>query len=69
MFVFAQESGFDIVEDFQDGVDRINLTDLWGSAIYITDTADGALVNVEGYDMALFKGVSASELAFDDLVF
>jgi len=67
--------GNDIITDFEAGVgrtDRIWL-DLAGiedmSDLTITDTTNGALIDVDGYGTILLENVLASDLASDDFIF
>ncbi len=75
VFLYKAIFGDDVITDFEAGAgrtDRIWL-DLDGiedmSDLTITDTANGALVEVDGYGTILLENVNAADLASDDFIF
>ncbi len=75
VFLYKDLFGDDVITDFEAGAgrtDRIWL-DLEGiediSDLTITDTANGALIDVDGYGTILLENVAASDLASDDFIF
>lgn len=75
VFLYKDLFGDDVITDFEAGVgrtDRIWL-DLDGiediSDLTITDTENGALIDVEGYGSILLENVNAADLAADDFIF
>jgi Ca2+-binding RTX toxin-like protein len=75
VFLYKSLFGNDVITDFEAGIgrtDRIWL-DLDGiedmSDLTITDTANGALIEVDGYGTILLENVNAADLVADDFIF
>ena len=75
VFLYKSLFGNDVITDFEAGIgrtDRIWL-DLDGiedmSDLTITDTANGALIEVGGYGTILLENVNAADLVADDFIF
>ncbi|SFR40349.1 Hemolysin-type calcium-binding repeat-containing protein [Yoonia tamlensis] len=72
VFVFADDSGLDIVYDFEDGVDRIAL---FGSdeadfdEIQITQYGDGGSLIQLGDSLMIVRGTLPEQITIDDFVF
>lgn len=74
VFVFGRDGQFDRIGDFQDGVDRLDVSD-WGriytaSALDITITASGAVVSYGAESLTITKsGTAALQLTDADFLF
>lgn len=75
VFLYKTNFGDDIITDFEAGAGRTDRLwlDLSGieevSDLTITDTAEGALVDTNGYGTILLENVLAAELDNDDFIF
>ncbi|MGF1607736.1 MAG: hypothetical protein ACFB22_15520 [Rhodothalassiaceae bacterium] len=65
-FVFT--AGNDRIEDFQPGLDSLDLVGFDPDGATVVQTVEGALVNFGGGDSVLLVGLSAAGLAVDDLL-
>jgi len=71
-FVFTQGGGADIVADFEDGIDVLDLRFYAGATLANTTiTAQGAdtLVALPGNETVLLIGIAPGDLAADDFWF
>lgn len=72
-FVFADKTSVDTVDDFDPGTDRLDLTDVFGSAKKALAAADdngsgNAVFDLGGGDKVKLAGVSTSDLSVEDFV-
>jgi Ca2+-binding RTX toxin-like protein len=74
-FVFATGGGNDLILDFQDGVDIINLADIQGISSFadlmdnIVQTFDGVEINLGNGDAVTLKGADMAVLSAGDFLF
>lgn len=72
LFVLARGEGRDIIKDFKDGVDHIDLSALTGARsmdqIKISDAAGGAIVSAGGSQLVV-EGTKAADLTASDFIF
>jgi len=74
VFVFDRDGSADRIGDFQDGIDRLDVSD-WGriytaSALNITITASGAVVSYGAESLTITKsGAAALHLTDADFLF
>ena len=69
VFVFQQGDGRDVVNDFQNGVDRISVEGVWGfSSLGFIRTTTGTWVDY-GQGEVFLRGISAAQLDASDFIF
>jgi Ca2+-binding RTX toxin-like protein len=70
IFVFQEGGGRDVVTDFRNGVDKIDVSqlDLANSDLRVRQSGHDAIVE-HGSDVLVLKGVNASDLDGNDFIF
>ena len=70
VFVFGKNMAFDTIMDFEDGVDRIDVSycNLAAPPLVIDDGAGNALVFIDNNNKVLVLGVSAAQLTASDFI-
>ncbi|MDC1399803.1 hypothetical protein N8306_04750, partial [Yoonia sp.] len=72
VFVFETGTQLDIVYDFEDGVDQIELVGLntadFGTAVDISERSSGTFITV-GADRMLLRNVDDADISIDDFIF
>ncbi len=69
-FVYSSGEGFDVIDDFQNGIDKIDIRGsfTFGSNLTVSNSTDGALVNWNGTNIILLLGIDASVLSASSFV-
>lgn len=68
-FVFATGAGFDIVYDFEDGVDQIALDGIAFDDLSITTYRTDDVLVSSGYDLMIIRDIAVADVTADDFVF
>lgn len=75
MFVFGLYTGTDIVEDFEDGLDLLDITSMVGAAdfasrVNIDQVGADTHLTVDGHaNLIILKGIEAAQITIDDFIF
>ncbi|MDZ4778061.1 MAG: hypothetical protein SGJ23_14870, partial [Alphaproteobacteria bacterium] len=71
-FVFAQQSGTDTIGDFQDGLDRIDLSTYGGATFAnttIQQSGSNTIITMVGGETITLVGISAATVTAADFIF